>query len=41
MIRGRLTDEEIEKMKQEAEANAETDKTEKEKIEKINAADSL
>ncbi len=36
-----LTDEEIEKMKQEAEANAEADKAEKEKIEKINAADSL
>lgn len=36
-----LTDEEIEKMKQEAEANAESDKNEKEKIEKINAADSM
>jgi molecular chaperone DnaK len=36
-----LTDEEIEKMKQEAEANAETDKQEKEKIEKLNAADSM
>ena len=36
-----LTDEEIEKMKKEAEANAESDKTEKEKIEKINAADSM
>ncbi len=36
-----LTDEEIEKMKQEAQANAETDKIEKEKIEKLNAADSL
>lgn len=36
-----LTDEEIEKMKQEAEANAEADKTEKEKIEKLNAADSM
>ncbi|WP_109829484.1 molecular chaperone DnaK [Reichenbachiella versicolor] len=36
-----LTDEEIEKMKQEAEANAEADKAEKEKIEKINAADSM
>jgi len=36
-----LTDEEIEKMRQEAEANAETDKQEREKIEKINAADSL
>ncbi len=36
-----LTDEEIEKMKQEAEANAEADKAEKEKIEKLNAADSM
>lgn len=36
-----LTDEEIEKMKNEAKANAETDKTEREKIDKINAADSL
>ena len=36
-----LTDEEIEKMKQEAELNAESDKQAKEKIEKINAADSL
>ncbi|MEO0331878.1 MAG: molecular chaperone DnaK, partial [Bacteroidota bacterium] len=36
-----LTDEEIEKMRQEAEANAETDKQEREKIEKVNAADSL
>lgn len=36
-----LTDEEIEKMKQEAEANAETDKKEKEKIDKLNTADSL
>lgn len=36
-----LTDDEIEKMKKEAEANAEADKQEKEKIEKINAADSL
>lgn len=36
-----LTDEEIEKMKKEAEANAETDKAEKEKIEKINSADSM
>ncbi len=36
-----LTDEEIEKMKNEAKANAETDKAEKEKIEKLNAADSL
>ncbi|MDE0471227.1 MAG: molecular chaperone DnaK [Ekhidna sp.] len=36
-----LTDEEINKMKQEAEANAEADKKVKEKIEKINQADSL
>ena len=36
-----LTDEEIEKMKQEAEANAESDKAEKEKVEKLNGADSL
>ena len=36
-----LTDAEIQKMKQEAEANAESDKKEKEKIEKINQADSL
>jgi molecular chaperone DnaK len=36
-----LTDAEIEKMKNEAKANAEADKKEKEKIEKINAADSL
>ncbi|MCK5210794.1 MAG: Hsp70 family protein, partial [Cyclobacteriaceae bacterium] len=36
-----LTDEEIEKMKKEAEANAEADKIEKEKIEKINSADSM
>lgn len=36
-----LTDEEIEKMKKEAEANAETDKKEKEKIDKLNAADSM
>jgi molecular chaperone DnaK len=36
-----LTDEEIEKMKQEAEANAESDKNEKEKVEKINSADSM
>ncbi|MEL7002978.1 MAG: molecular chaperone DnaK [Bacteroidota bacterium] len=36
-----LTDEEIEKMKQEAEANAEADKEAKEKVEKVNAADSL
>ncbi len=36
-----LTDAEIEKMKNEAKANAEADKKEKEKIEKINGADSL
>jgi molecular chaperone DnaK len=36
-----LTDDEIEKMKQEAEANAEADKQEKEKIDKLNAADSM
>jgi molecular chaperone DnaK len=36
-----LTDAEIQKMKAEAQANAETDKKEKEKIEKINQADSM
>ncbi len=36
-----LTDEEITKMKEEAEANAESDKKEREKIDKVNAADSL
>tara|TARA_Y100001980_G_C14556860_1_gene351567 strand:- start:26790 stop:28718 length:1929 start_codon:yes stop_codon:yes gene_type:complete len=36
-----LSDDEIQKMKQEAEANAESDKQAKEKIEKINQADSL
>jgi molecular chaperone DnaK len=36
-----LTEEEIERMKKEAEANAETDKAEKEKVDKVNAADSL
>ena len=36
-----LSEEEIEKMRKEAEANAETDKTEREKVDKINAADSL
>ena len=36
-----LTDEEIEKMKQEAQANAEADKEAKEKVEKVNQADSL
>jgi molecular chaperone DnaK len=36
-----LTDAEIQKMKQEAQANAETDRKAKERIEKINQADSL
>jgi len=36
-----LTDAEIQKMKQEAQANAESDKREKEKVEKVNQADSL
>ncbi len=36
-----LTDAEIQKMKQEAQANAENDKKEKEKIEKVNQADSM
>jgi molecular chaperone DnaK len=36
-----LTDQEIEKMKNEAKANAEADKLEKERVEKINTADSL
>jgi molecular chaperone DnaK len=36
-----LTDAEIQKMKQEAEANAESDKRAKEKVEKINQADTL
>ena len=36
-----LTDEEIDKMKKEAEANAEADKSAKEKVDKINAADSM
>jgi molecular chaperone DnaK len=36
-----LTDDEIAKMKQEAEANADADKLEREKVEKINAADSM
>jgi len=36
-----LTDAEIQKMKQEAQANAENDKKEKEKVEKINQADSM
>lgn len=36
-----LSKDEIEKMKQEAEANAETDRQAKEKVEKINAADAM
>jgi molecular chaperone DnaK len=36
-----LTDQEINKMKQEAQANAETDRKEKERAEKINQADTL
>jgi len=36
-----LTDAEIERMRQEAKANEESDKTEREKIDKINAADTL
>ncbi|SHI50915.1 molecular chaperone DnaK [Mesonia phycicola] len=36
-----LTEEEIEKMKQEAEANAEADKQAKEKVEKLNEADTM
>ena len=36
-----LTDQEIERMRKEAEANAETDKKAKEEIEKLNAADSM
>lgn len=36
-----LSDEEIEKMRQEAQANAESDKAAKEKVEKVNQADSL
>lgn len=36
-----LTDAEIQKMKSEAQANAETDKKEKERVEKINQADSM
>ena len=36
-----LTDEEIEKMKQEAQANADADKAEKEKVDKVNQADSM
>ena len=36
-----LSKEEIERMKQEAEANAESDRLEKERVDKLNAADSL
>ena len=36
-----LSDEEIKKMKQEAEANADTDRKAKEEVDKLNAADSL
>ena len=36
-----LTDDEIQKMKQEAEANAEADKKAKEEVDKLNAADAL
>ncbi len=36
-----LSDEEIQKMKQEAEANADTDRKAKEEVDKLNAADSL
>jgi len=36
-----LTEEEIEKMKKEAEANAETDKQAKEKVDKLNEADAM
>ena len=36
-----LSKDEIERMKQEAEANAESDKLEKEKVDKLNAADNL
>ncbi|TAJ09385.1 molecular chaperone DnaK [Marinilabiliaceae bacterium JC017] len=36
-----LSDDEIQRMKQEAEANADADKTAKEKIDKMNAADSM
>lgn len=38
---GQLTDEEIEKMRKDAEENAERDRLELEKIEKMNAADSM
>lgn len=38
---GQLSEEEIEKMKAEAEANSESDKKAKEKIEKVNQADSM
>lgn len=36
-----LTDDEIQRMKEEAEANAEADKKEKEKVDKLNEADSM
>jgi len=36
-----LTDDEINKMKQEAEANADTDKLEKDKVDKLNSADAM
>ena len=36
-----LSDEEIERMKKEAEANADTDKKVKEEVEKVNAADAM
>ena len=36
-----LTDQEIERMRQEAEANADSDKAEKEKVDKLNQADNL
>ena len=36
-----LTDDEIKRMKQEAEANAEADKQEKDRIDKLNQADSM
>ena len=36
-----LSDDEIQKMKQEAEANADADKAEREKVDKLNAADGL
>ena len=36
-----LSDEEIERMKKEAEANADSDKKAKEEVEKVNAADAM